>query len=70
MKCIIEVCGHGVRKTASPQRNVGQSWYDHGICSCCAIELFQIGAIIGDYHVSQTCLRLIREELQLIATVN
>ena len=70
MKCRILDCGHRVQKSASPQRHVGQSWYDHGICSCCAIELLQQGMIIGDYRPSQTCLRLIREELQIIATTN
>lgn len=68
--CRIEGCGHRIKKTASPSRHVGQSWYDHGICSCCAIELFLMRAINGDYRVSQACLRLVKEELLLIATTN
>ncbi len=70
MRCRIDGCGHRVKKTASPSRHVGQSWYDHGICSCCAIELFLMRSITGEYGVSQTCLRLVKEELQLIATTN
>ncbi len=70
MRCRIEGCNHRVQKTTSGTHHVGQSWYDHRICSCCAMELFEMRAVIGDYHESQTCLRLIREELQLIATTN
>ncbi len=69
MKCRMLGCGHRVQKTAS-SRHVGQSWHDHGICSCCAMELFDMRAVNGDYHESQTCLRLIKEELQLITTTN
>jgi len=70
MMCRIDGCGHRVKKTPSPSRHIGQSWYDFGICSCCAIELFLMRAITGDYRPSQTCLRLVKEELQLIATAN
>ena len=40
MMCKIEGCKHRVLKTATPSRHVGQSWYDFGICSCCAMALF------------------------------
>ncbi len=66
--CKIENCIHRVRRTPTPHRHVGQSWYDHGICSCCAIELLTMRVINGDYNTSQACSRLISEELKLNAT--
>jgi len=58
MMCKIEGCRHRVLKTATPSRHVGQSWYDFGICSCCAMELFPEKG----YRVSQRCNRVITEE--------
>ena len=63
MRCRIEDCNHRVQKTTSETHHVGQSWYDHRICSCCAITCIELDIVFGYYHVSQTCLRLIKEEL-------
>ena len=37
--CKMEGCNHKTRLSASDTHHIGQSWYDHGICSCCALEL-------------------------------
>jgi len=70
MKCRIEGCGHRVQKTTSGTHHVGQSWYDHKICSCCAITCTELDIVFGYYHSSQTCLRLIKEELQSVAKID
>lgn len=62
MFCKMEGCGHRVFKTSTVTRHVGQSWYDHGICSCCAIEIFPN----GNYRQSWACMKKIKEELALI----
>ncbi len=43
--CRMINCDHKTRLGASPSHHIGQSWYDHGICPCCAIELVNEGVI-------------------------
>jgi len=62
--CKIEGCLHTVRRGATPKKHVGNSWYDHGICACCALEFFPE----GDYYHSQHCKREIRKELAVVKT--
>lgn len=57
--CNIAGCGHNTKKTPSPAHHVGQSWYDHGVCTCCGIEFFPEEG----YHPSYSCLAKISKEL-------
>lgn len=57
--CRIEGCLHTVRRGATPTKHVGQCWYDHGICGCCAVEFFPEGG----YNHSPQCDTKIRKEL-------
>jgi hypothetical protein len=57
--CIIQGCDHSVKTAPAVSQNVGQSWYDHGVCTCCGIEFFPE----EDYHTSYSCLAKIRKEL-------
>jgi len=53
--CRMLGCHHKTRLTASASHHIGQSWYDHGICSCCALELIKMKVITGAYRFSGMC---------------
>ncbi len=54
--CKMEGCYHKTRHSASDSHHIGQSWYEHGICACCAIELVKMGIIENrDYRFSAMC---------------
>jgi len=58
--CRMVGCGHKTRLSAGESHHIGQSWYDHGICACCAIELVRMKIIentIGGYRFSGMCNR-------------
>jgi len=62
MMCRIEGCHHSAKTSL---KNLGYSWTDHGICTCCGIEFFpQAG-----YNISQVCRKKIKSELILLQTV-
>ena len=56
--CRMIECKHKTTHSTSASHHIGQSWYDHGICACCAIELVKRG-IIEDkgYRFSAMCDR-------------
>jgi len=64
--CCVEGGNHHIKGSASDSKHVGQSWYDHGICSCCGIEFFPEKA----YYSSYVCTKLIVKELRLYADIN
>ncbi len=54
--CRMIDCDHKTRLGASDSHHVGQSWYDHGICACCAIECVKWGMIKANgYRWSIMC---------------
>ena len=54
--CRMIECDHKTRHSASASHHIGQSWYEHGICACCAIELVSMNVIEGKgYRFSQMC---------------
>lgn len=64
--CKIEGCKHRAKGSSSVHRLIGVSWSDHGICTCCAIELRDMGVISGTFRPSYSCRKKIVVELEQI----
>jgi len=62
--CKIENCKHRAKGSSTVHRLIGVSWSDHGICTCCAIELVDMGVISGGYRPSYSCKGKIADELK------
>jgi hypothetical protein len=64
--CIIDGCGHKRRGSSDGsngyKKGVGKSWYDYGVCPCCALELLYLRTIDGEYQKSRKCIRMLRDE--------